>query len=62
MPQNRSRDNAQIASERMAILFSEAERAAREGETGLSERYISLTRSIGMLSLLAVAWMMRMLA
>ena len=44
----RSRDNAQIASERMAILFKEAERAAGEGETVLSERYASLARSIGM--------------
>src|SRR5512136_3062141 len=43
----RSRDNAQIASERMAILFREAERAAREGAPGLSDRYVSLARSIG---------------
>jgi len=44
----RSRDNPQIASERIVILFREAERAAGEGEHGLSERYVSLARSIGM--------------
>ena len=44
----RSRDNAQIASERMAILFGEAERAARRGEDGLSGRYVALARAIGM--------------
>jgi ribonuclease P protein subunit RPR2 len=44
----RSRDNAQIASERMGILFNEAERAARRGENGLSERYVALARAIGM--------------
>jgi len=44
----RSRENAQIASERMAILFWEAERAAREGAPELSDRYVSLARSIGM--------------
>jgi len=44
----RSRENAQIASERMAILFREAERAAREGAQELSERYVILARSIGM--------------
>jgi ribonuclease P protein subunit RPR2 len=44
----RSRDNARIASERMAILFEEAERAARKGEGALSDRYVSLARSIGM--------------
>jgi ribonuclease P protein subunit RPR2 len=44
----RSRDNAQIASERMAILFRQAEQAARRGEPELSDRYVSLARSIGM--------------
>jgi ribonuclease P protein subunit RPR2 len=44
----RSRDNARIASERMAILFEEAERAARRNEPGLSDRYAGLARSIGM--------------
>jgi len=44
----RSRDNAQIASERIAILFTEAERASRQGSDALSERYVSLARSIGM--------------
>jgi ribonuclease P protein subunit RPR2 len=44
----RSRDNARIASERMAILFAEAERSARQNEPGLSGRYVRLARSIGM--------------
>ena len=44
----RSRENAQIASERMAILFQEAERAARKGASELSDRYVLLARSIGM--------------
>jgi ribonuclease P protein subunit RPR2 len=44
----RSKDMARIASERMAILFEEAERAARRGETEQSDRCVSLARSIGM--------------
>jgi ribonuclease P protein subunit RPR2 len=44
----RSRDTAEIASERIAILFRQAEEAARKGEPCLSDRYVALARSIGM--------------
>jgi ribonuclease P protein subunit RPR2 len=44
----RSKDIARIASERMDILFSEAEKASRRNEPALSDRYVSLARSIGM--------------
>ena len=44
----RSRDTAQIASERMDILFRQAEEAARKGEPVRSDRCVALARSIGM--------------
>ncbi|MBM4248372.1 MAG: ribonuclease P [Euryarchaeota archaeon] len=44
----RSKDMARIASERVALLFGEAERAARQGRSALGDRYVSLARSIGM--------------
>ena len=44
----KSRDMAGIASERIEILFREAETSARRGETGLSDRYVQLARAIGM--------------
>jgi ribonuclease P protein subunit RPR2 len=44
----RSRDTAEIASERIAILFCQAEEAARANEPCLSDRYVALARSIGM--------------
>ena len=38
----------EIASERICILFREAEREARKGRLELSDRYVALARKIGM--------------
>ncbi len=37
-----------IAEERIAILFGEAERAARRGRMDLADRYVALARQVGM--------------
>ena len=44
----RSRDIAQIASERIGILSGLAAEAAKAGDERLSKRYAGLARSIGM--------------
>ena len=37
-----------IAEERIALLFGEAERAARRGRMDLADRYVALARQVGM--------------
>ena len=44
----RTRDTADIASERMAILMRLADLSARAGEMELAERYAGLARALGM--------------
>ena len=42
------KNTQKIAKERTEILFERAEQAAKEGNFGLSKRYVSLARKIGM--------------
>jgi len=44
----RTRETADIATERMAILMRLADLSARQGETQLADRYAGLARALGM--------------
>lgn len=50
MDQRRIKPNWQkeIALERIEILFQEADKQAKQGNTDLSDRYVKLARKIGM--------------